>query len=300
MEGSRKPIVNPGITPTKGQPPIPAPSWLKAPIPAVSRTCPDTSSELLRVMSLSTNGKARETQADAHRIQTDDFFDEFLGEVETQNHGENPAVFTGPVSVDAPPGTAPKQGKLSIRKTFHQDQSVRPPGFPNRSKAPAAGFRPKSVAAAAITGVPREAVGQTQQRPRPQPNPQPQPLTSASQTTLQPVNERPAPGNPQPISEVQAGESQSERPAGPEKHADSELRHRVPTTKAAPKKRKRETVDVALKKIHRRLYTTTPEDNEARGVSEDPACVELLRRRLYLARMMTRTLMMIAEFSQNM
>ncbi|KAF6722223.1 hypothetical protein FQA47_016500 [Oryzias melastigma] len=90
--------------------------------------------------------------------------------------------------------------------------------------------------------LPRAFQPNKQKPPQTQPNPQPQPLTSASQTTLQPVNERPAGDNPRPISGVQAGESRSEGRTGPEKHADSELQNWVPTTEAALKKRKRGTV----------------------------------------------------------
>ncbi|KAF6715499.1 hypothetical protein FQA47_025115 [Oryzias melastigma] len=274
-------------------------------------------------MSLFTNGKARETQADVHRIQTDNFFDdfidlsqpelEFLGEVETQNRvvQKNPAVFTGPLSVAAPPGSASKQGKL--RKTLHQDQSARPPGFPNRSKAPAGDFRPHPAAAATITVGQTQQQQQQQQRPTPslptkqpaqkplQPNPQPQPLTSGSQTTLQPVNERPAGGNQRPTSGVQAEESRSEGPTDPEKHADSELQDLVPTTAAAPEKRKGEPVDAALKKIRRQLSTTTttPEDNDAGGVPEVPASDIPAMQRFYWHRLMARTMKSLVYQAQK-
>ncbi|KAF6717078.1 hypothetical protein FQA47_024242 [Oryzias melastigma] len=249
-------------------------------------------------MSLFTNGKARE----------------FLGEVETQNRvvQKNPAVFTGPLSVAAPPGSASKQGKL--RKTLHQDQSARPPGFPNRSKAPAGDFRPHPAAAATITvGQTQQQQQQQQQRPTPsfptkqpaqkplQPNPQPQPLTSGSQTTLQPVNERPAGGNQGPTSGVQAEESRSEGPTDPEKHADSELQDLVPTTAAAPEKRKGEPVDAALKKIRRQLSTTTttPEDNDAGGVPEVPASDIPAMQRFYWHRLMARTMKSLVYQAQK-
>ncbi|KAF6735954.1 hypothetical protein FQA47_020276 [Oryzias melastigma] len=188
---------------------------------------------------------------------------EFLGEVETQNRvvQKNPAVFTGPLSVAAPPGSASKQGKLSLRKTFHQDQST----LQQQQQRPTPSFPTKQPA----------------QKP-PQPNPQPQPLTSASQTTLQPVNERPAGGNQGPTSGVQADESRSEGPTDPEKHADSELQDRVPTTEAAPEKRKRETVD-----------------NDVGGVPEDPASDVPARQRFYWPSITARTLMMLVDLAQK-
>lgn len=81
---------------------------------------------------------------------------EFLEDDGTQNYvvQENPAVFTGSLSVTA----APDEGQN--QEPFHQDGSVSPPGSPNWSEAPAGDFRPDSPAAAAINDEPGEAAGQ--------------------------------------------------------------------------------------------------------------------------------------------
>ncbi|RVE67416.1 hypothetical protein OJAV_G00102680 [Oryzias javanicus] len=256
-------------------------------------------------MSLFTNGKARESRAEVHRGQpvslNDDFVDmsgsdlDSLGDLETQNHivQKNPSVFTGSLSITAPPDAVQKQGKLSVRKTLRQDQSVRPPGFPNRSEAPAGDFRPNSAAAAAaINDEPGEALGQ------PEPT-QIQIQIPTSQTTSNPstsvrlwVNHSRSLGS-RPAS---ARRGQIIRPT-----LSVAPSRRIQTMKVALKKkmRKMRTVDAEFKKICRALSNITPEDNDAGGVSEDPACVDLARQRFYLASMMTRTLMMIVEFAQK-
>ncbi|XP_036066682.1 uncharacterized protein LOC112140654 [Oryzias melastigma] len=173
---------------------------------------------------------------------------------------KNPAVFTGPLSVAAPPALLPSRGSspserrstrispcvLRVSRTAPRLQRgtsdltrpQQPPSQGGDRGKPSVKLRRSSS-----SDLPRAFQPNKQKPPQTQPNPQPQPLTSASQTTLQPVNERPAGDNPRPISGVQAGESRSEGRTGPEKHPDSELQNWVPTTEAALKKRKRGTVD---------------------------------------------------------
>ncbi|KAF6720767.1 Myelin-oligodendrocyte glycoprotein [Oryzias melastigma] len=176
---------------------------------------------------------------------------EFLEDDGTQNYvvQENPAVFTGSLSVTA----APDEGQN--QEPFHQDGSVSPPGSPNWSEAPAGDFRPDSPAAAAINDEPGEAAGQ----------PEPPQI----QTWVPDLR-------PPRYLWVNHGRSPGSRLAKPK--ASARRGRTRPTLGVAPR-REVQTTMVALKNQRRGSV-----HNDAGGVSEDPPCVDMARERFHWPR----------------
>ncbi|KAF6725699.1 hypothetical protein FQA47_007282 [Oryzias melastigma] len=226
-------------------------------------------------MSLLMDGEARDF------VDMSESDSEFLEDDGTQNYAiqENPAVFTGSLSVTA----APDEGQN--QEPFHQDRSVSPPGSPNWSEAPAGDFRPDSPAAAAITDEPGEAAGQ----------PEPPQIQTWIPDLRPPryvwVNHSRSPGSRLAKAKASARRGRTRPTLG------VAPRREVQTTMVALKNQRRGSVHAELKKIRRALLT--PKDNDAGGVSEDPPCVDMARERFHWPSMMTRTLMMIVELAQK-